>query len=129
MFPDIGASKRYSNMFSEYKKITTHKERDFKTGKIKSMKILENIDINSRIKGKNIIIVDDLCSKGGTFILAAESLKNLGCNDIYLAVAHCENTIFEGDIFKTNLIKQVYTTNTIVNKNKETDRLIIREVI
>ena len=65
------------------------------------------------------IIVDDLCSKGGTFILTASKLREMGATEIYLVVTHCEDTIFSGDILKTDLIKKVYTTNSILSKEHE----------
>lgn len=123
IFPDIGASKRYSSIFYMYEQITAHKERDFSTGSIKSLKILED----TNIQGKDIVIIDDLCSRGGTFMLTATKLKELGAKDIYLVVGHCENTIFDGEILKTDLIKKVYTTNTIINRTHE--KIYIQEVI
>lgn len=111
VYPDAGAAKRYSNQIKHDKVLTANKERDFITGRIKSL------EINGTVNGEfNAIIVDDLCSRGGTFIKTAEKLREIGAKDIYLVVTHCENTIFDGDILKTDLIKKVYTTNSILNK-------------
>ena len=116
VYPDAGAEKRYSKQI-EYKNIlTATKERDFKTGRIKSLKINRSAEIDNEFIA---IIVDDLCSKGGTFLLTAEKLKEIGAKDIYLVVTHCEDTIFDGDILKTDLIKKVYTTDSILSKNCE----------
>ena len=51
--------------------------------------------------------------------MTAEKLKEIGAKDIYLVVTHCEDTIFDGDILKTDLIKKVYTTDSILSKNCE----------
>lgn len=71
------------------------------------------------IEGKNILIVDDICSKGGTFYFSAKKLKELGAKNIYLHITHCENTIFEGDILSSGLIAKIYTTNSILTKEHE----------
>lgn len=115
VYPDAGAAKRYSKQISYDKILTASKERDFKTGLIK------NLQINGEVKAKSFkaIIIDDLCSKGGTFILTSSKLKEMGAKEIYLVVTHCENTIFEGDILKTDLITKVYTTNSILNREHE----------
>ena len=108
-FPDEGAKKRYSdNIKCPF--AFGIKNRDWQTGKILGLDV---IDPNHRIKGNNVLIIDDICSKGGTFCHAAEELKKLGAKDIYLFVTHCEPTILKGEIFKSGLIKRVYTTNSL----------------
>ena len=52
-------------------------------------------------------------------MLTAKKLKEMGAKDIYLVVTHCEDTIFEGDILKTDLIKNVFTTDSILTKKHE----------
>ena len=123
VYPDAGAAKRYGKQIKYEKILTASKERDFKTGYIKKL------DINGTTKGKGFkaIIVDDLCSKGGTFILTASKLRKMGATEIYLVVTHCEDTIFSGDILKTDLIKKVYTTNSILSR--EHDKIEITKII
>lgn len=115
VYPDAGAAKRYGKLIRYDKILTASKERDFATGRIKSL------EINGNVPSGNFtaVIVDDLCSKGGTFILTAEKLKEIGAKDIYLVVTHCENTIFDGDILKSDLIKKVYTTDSILSREHE----------
>lgn len=114
-FPDEGASKRYSDM------VGTHcafgiKKREWKTGKILGLDVSGDIEA---IKGRNVLIVDDLCSKGTTFIKSAEKLKELGANKIYLYVTHCEQTIFDGLILYNGLIDKVYTTDSLARESHE----------
>jgi len=115
VYPDAGAAKRYGKQIKYDKVLTASKERDFKTGHIKKL------EINGAPQGKEIraIIADDLCSKGGTFILTATKLKEIGASEIYLVVTHCEDTIFDGYILKNDLIAKVYTTNSILSKEHE----------
>lgn len=126
-YPDAGAQKRYSPIDSsgELRQWRTEhgligfKKRDFATGKI-----LEQSVIGEKVSD-NVVILDDLCSKGGTFVLAAEQLKTMGFKRIILVVAHCENTIFDGEIFSSGLIEKVITTDSIVNIAKSFDKLQI----
>jgi ribose-phosphate pyrophosphokinase len=115
VYPDAGAAKRYGKEIGYEKILTANKDRDFKTGFIK------NLQINGTIESKNFksIIVDDLCSKGGTFMLTASKLKDMGATEIYLVVTHCENTIFEGELLSSDLITKIYTTNSILSKEHE----------
>jgi ribose-phosphate pyrophosphokinase len=111
-YPDAGASKRYIGKFY-FPYLVGNKTRDFKTGKIEGLEVMGKVPNNPN----KIVIVDDLSSRGGTFIHSAKKLKELGFKHIYLLVAHAEDTIFDGDIFKTDLIDGVFTTNTIMSKN------------
>lgn len=114
VYPDAGAEKRYSKQIPYEKILTCSKERDFKTGRIK------RLDINGEIYGEfDAVIVDDLCSRGGTFMLTANKLKEKGARNIYLVVTHCEDTIFHGDILEADFIKKIYTTDSILSKNHE----------
>lgn len=114
-YPDAGAEKRYSKQI-EYKNILTGiKERDFSTGFIKKLDVVGEMPK----KPFRVIIVDDLCSKGGTFMMSAKKLKELGAKEIYLVVTHCEESIYKGDILKTNLIDRVYTTTSILNDTED----------
>jgi len=111
-YPDEGAMKRYSDMTSKPYTFGI-KKRDWETGKIRGL------DVVGDVKGSNILIVDDICSKGGTFYHAAEKLKELGAKDIYLYATHCENTIFNGKVLTSGLIERVYTTNSIFTGEHE----------
>lgn len=112
-YPDEGACKRYSEMeFNNiYKSSFGIKKRDWATGKIMGLEVMNA----ENIIGKDVLIVDDICSKGGTFYYAAKKLKELGAKDVYLYVSHCENTIKDGELLKDNsLIKKIYTTDSIL---------------
>ena len=115
-YPDEGAMKRYSGeMGMPY--IFGVKDRDWKTGQIKRLNLAGDV---SMIKGKNILIIDDICSKGGTFYYAAKELKEAGAANIYLYVTHCENTIYEGELLKEDsLIKHIFTTNSLLTAPNE----------
>jgi len=119
-YPDEGAGKRYSGMISLPYAFGI-KKRDWKTGKIQGLDVAGDVD---NISGKNILIVDDICSKGGTFYFSAKKLKELGAENIYLYITHCENSIFEGEVLTSGLIKKVFTTNSILTKEDEMIEII-----
>jgi ribose-phosphate pyrophosphokinase len=117
-YPDVGALKRYQEDFEDADSLVGFKVRDFETGRILSL------DIQGRRVSDNVAIVDDLCSKGGTFVLTAEKLRALGFKKVVLAVAHCENTVYDGVVFSSGLIDKVITTDSILSRNDFPDRLI-----
>ena len=108
--------KRYSGML-DIPYAFGIKKRNWETGKIEGLDVAGAKDL---IKDSNIIIVDDISSRGGTFYFSAKKLKELGAKNVYLYISHCEKTIFDGEIFKSDLIKKVFTTNSIfTDKVKE----------
>ena len=113
-FPDEGAMKRYSYRLG-FPYAFGIKDRDWDSGDIKGLKLMNN----EIIAGKNVLIIDDICSKGGTFYHSAKALKETGAKNIYLYITHCENTILEGELLTSGLIKRVYTTNSIFTKEHE----------
>lgn len=115
-YPDNGAAKRYGSVINRPYCYGV-KNRDWRTGEILGLDVITNgIDL----KGKNILIIDDICSKGGTFYHSALKLKECGVNNIYLYVTHCENTIAKGELLKNNgLIEKVFTTDSIYSLNEK----------
>ena len=108
-FPDEGAMKRYAGGF-QMPYAFGIKNRDWKTGKILGYDIVNQ----ENIKDKNILIVDDICSRGGTFYHAAKALKAAGAKSVSLYITHCEKTIVLGELAESdNLVDHVYTTKSI----------------
>lgn len=121
-FPDEGAMKRYSDMVEDFNgNLVPYtfgiKNRDWATGRIKGLNVAGDVD--KLVRGHNILIVDDICSRGGTFYHSAKKLKELGANKIFLYVTHCENTILDGEVLTCGLIDRVYTTNSLFTKEHE----------
>lgn len=114
-FPDEGAMKRYSVLFSK-PYVFGIKKRDWSTGEIQGLSVSGQTEW---IKNSTILIIDDICSRGGTFYHSAKALKELGAKEIYLYISHCENTVLEGELIKSDLVKRIYTTNSIFTKEHE----------
>lgn len=123
VYPDQGAAKRYGKEIEFDNVIIADKERDFKTGNIK------NVILHGHIPDEpfRAIIVDDLCSRGGTFILTAKKLREMGAKEIFLVVTHCEDTIYDGEVLTTDLIDRVYTTNSILTKY-DSNKIVLTRV-
>ena len=108
-FPDEGAMKRYSGGF-QMPYAFGMKKRDWETGKILGLDIINA----EAVVDKDVLIVDDICSKGGTFYHSAKALKAAGAKSVSLYVTHCEGTITAGDLAASDgLVDHVYTTKSI----------------
>lgn len=111
-FPDEGACKRYKDM-DVIKELGLPiafgiKNRDWKTGEILNLDVM-----GADVKGKKVLIIDDICSKGFTFYYSGMKLRELGASDVRLYVTHCEDTIRGGKILDTDVVSKVYTTDSI----------------
>jgi len=64
------------------------------------------------LEGRSVVVIDDICSKGGTFMGLAKELKKRNAGKIYLVVSHYENS---ADILtlKESGIDKVFTTPSI----------------
>lgn len=113
-FPDEGAMKRYSDRFNKPYAFGM-KKRDWQTGKILGLDIINS----ENIVGKDVLIVDDICSRGGTFYHSAKALKAAGAKSVSLYVTHLEETVFSGDLPNSNLIDHIYTTKSLFQKEHE----------
>lgn len=107
-YPDAGAAKRYSDLI-DMPFTYGEKVRNWETGRIDSLEIKNP----NAVIGNAVLIVDDICSYGGTFVRAAKALREAGAAAVYLYVTHCEDNIHKGDVFKDGLIDKVFTTNSI----------------
>ena len=107
-FPDEGAMKRYSDKLQRPYAFGV-KKRNWETGKIEGLSLIND----DKVVGKNVLIVDDICSYGGTFVHTAKALKAAGAKNIHLYITHCENNILKGDVFKSNLFSSIYTMKTL----------------
>lgn len=99
--PDEGASGKYNY------DIRCSKARDKDTGRLSGFKVEE---VRYYPKGSKILLVDDLCDGGGTFLGIHEKLKELEPEEISLAVTHAIQE--EGLIKVSKAYDNVYVTNS-----------------
>ena len=106
-FPDKGAVEKYSGLF-DFPYISGEKVREWGTGNIKGLSIP---DAHKIIPGvSKILMVDDICSKGGTFYYAYKELEKYDPLDVNLYVSHLETTVWQGEAIK---LMNIFTTDTI----------------
>ena len=120
-FPDEGAQKRYGTMFPDYSQAFGIKKRNWETQRIEGYMIVGE----ENIKDKYVLIIDDICSYGNTFVKAAEAIQVAGAVDISLYITHCEDAISKGDIFKKDIFENVFTTNSLVRSEETNSKLTI----
>lgn len=113
-YPDAGCAKKYETLI-RLPYLKGEKKRDWRTGKIEGLNISGNIPE----PGFRVFIIDDICSRGGTFFHSAKKLKEAGAAEIYLYVTHCENTILEGELIGSGLLSGIFTTDSIFTKEHE----------
>jgi nicotinamidase-related amidase len=115
IFPDAGAEKRYrkNSFFKDKAWIGAGKNRNPKTGEITDHKFFA--DPEEIKKFKVAIIVDDICGRGATFLPLAKAMREVGIEEVYLVVAHCENNIHNGTILNGDLVNKVYTTDSVLS--------------
>ena len=76
--------------------------------------VAEAANIIGDVKGKDVIVVDDICDTGGSLIAASNILKEHEAKDIYVCISH---GLFSGNAairIQDSPIKEVVSTNTIV---------------
>ena len=117
--PDAGAHKRYGKVKAFGENIPHYfgnKVRNWETGEIEDYQIVAS-DKDS-FKGKNAIIIDDICSKGDTVKCTAKALKALGVDNIYLYVSHCENGV-DLESLSCAGVTHMFTSNSIFNRESD----------
>jgi ribose-phosphate pyrophosphokinase len=121
VIPDAGARVRYEGLIIALKTIykdrvagiiQCNKVRDFKTGNI--IGFSTDYVVEEKYPA---VIIDDLCSRGGTFNAVIEELACQGLDDFTLIVGHCENNILTGSLLDNDMLKKVWTTDSIFTES------------
>jgi len=107
-YPDKGAMERYNSSYkSKYPVLIGEKVRNLSTGKIESI-IIKNPEDYKHLP---VMVVDDLCDAGGTFLGIAKALKRIDSNiNLSISVVHMVNR--EGIKNLSKVYNKVYFTNT-----------------
>ena len=98
------------------------KARKFEDNKSTLVQKIDRTDFN----GKDILIVDDICVYGGTFIGLAKLLKERNIGKLYLAVSHLTVDTPNPELFQ--YFDKVYTTNSKNQDYSENEKLNIIEI-
>lgn len=82
------------------------KSRKYEDGVSKLVQLIDKDDFNK----KDILLVDDICVYGGTFIGLSKLLKERNVGKLYLAVSHLTVDRPNSDLFK--VFDKVFTTDS-----------------
>jgi ribose-phosphate pyrophosphokinase len=75
--------------------------------------VADVMNIVGDVKGKNCLIVDDMCDTGGTICKVAEALHKAGANDIFACFTHAVLSGKAVDNICNSHLKKVIVTNSI----------------
>ena len=115
--PDMGGAlraKQFANLLNT-DFIILKKSRDRKTGKVQIQS--SKVDVH----GKDLIMIDDIISTGGSIIKATQFLKKQKCKRVFVA---CTHGLFIGDAInkiKKAGVTQIISTNTIPRSTSKVD--------
>lgn len=87
VYPDQGAKNKYSEVYTHQgfpPSTYGEKKRDQKTGQILEYTLFSG----NNFKDQKVLIVDDICDGGATFILLAKALFERGAKEVSLFVTH-----------------------------------------
>lgn len=115
IFPDKGAANRY-DYYKYPNVIICEKTRNFATGAIESVKakITRTKGSITKEMNPNLIVIDDLCSYGGTFVKALEAIEThptIHFDEAWLVVTHAEKALEEGKVLEK--YDKVFCTDSI----------------
>jgi ribose-phosphate pyrophosphokinase len=76
------------------------------------------------VTGKNVVIIDDMISTGGSLVEAAKALKSSGAKDIYACIVHPVLAGKAIERLKNSEIKELIVTNSIpLGKEKKIKKI------
>lgn len=115
--PDMGGSSRSKKFASLLKTdfIVLKKHRDRKTGSVS----IQTAKMD--VQGKDLILVDDIISTGGSIIKAAQFLKKQKCKRVFVACTH--GLLVDGAEKKIRKagVSRIISTNTIPGNTSKVD--------
>ena len=106
--PDIGGSKR-ANTYSKFLQVPMvicHKYRE-KANEVSEMTVIGDV------KGKNVIIIDDICDTAGTLSKAADLMMGQGALSVRAFVTHPVLSGPAYDRINDSKLTELYVTDTI----------------
>ena len=115
--PDMGGAlraKKFAGLL-QTNFIALKKSRNRNTGKV----VIQSSKVD--VRGKDLILVDDIISTGGSIVKAAQFLKRQKCKRVFVA---CTHGLFVGDAekkIKNAGVSRIISTNTIPRNTSKVD--------
>jgi len=115
--PDIGGQERAEKFANLLKTdfIALKKNRDRKTGKVNILS--DKVDV----KNRDLILVDDMISTGGSIVKATQFLKKQKCKRVFVACTHALLVNDAAKKIKRAGVSQIVSTNTIPGESAKVD--------
>ena len=115
--PDQGGTERAKKFAHVLKTdfIALKKNRDRKTGRINI------VTAKVSVKDRDLILVDDMISTGGSIIKATQFLKKQKCRRVYVACTHGLFVNGAEKKIKQAGVTQIISTNTIPSNSSKVD--------
>lgn len=120
VIPDAGAAKKaYSWIPKGFDYIQALKTRDPATGALSGFQV---IDVMGTVTGRSVVIIDDICDGGGTFIGLANELKKMGAGSLRLGVTH--GLFTKGVAVLLDHFSSIFTLDTYTPSPEFSDKVI-----
>jgi|TARA_B100001540_G_scaffold212677_1_gene187530 ribose-phosphate pyrophosphokinase len=115
--PDMGGQERAEKFANLLKTdfISLKKHRDRKTGKVNILS--GKVDV----KNRDLILVDDMISTGGSIVKATQFLKKQKCRRVFVACTHAVLVNDASKKIKNAGVSQIISTNTIPGESAKVD--------
>ena len=111
--PDVGGSKRAST-FAKYlgcPLVLCNKTRA-------RANVVESIQIIGDVRGKNVIIVDDMVDAAGTITKAADVMKEAGALSVRACASHCVMSGPASERVQNSALEEIVFTDSIPYSNR-----------
>ncbi len=107
-------AKKFANLLkTDF--IALKKHRDRKTGKVNILSDRVNV------KNRDLILVDDMISTGGSIVKATQFLKKQKCRRVFVACPHALLVNDAAKKIKKAGVSQIVSTNTIPGESAKVD--------
>ena len=111
--PDVGGSKR-ANSYSKYlgcPMVICHKSRE-------KANVVSEMTIIGDVKGKNVIVLDDMVDTAGTLTKAADIMTNAGAKSVRAVVSHAVmSDPASSRVDESSLAEIIFTNSIPFNKS------------
>ena len=115
--PDVGGALRAKKFASLLNTdfITLKKSRDRNTGKVQIHS--SKVDV----RGRDLIVVDDIISTGGSVVRATQFLKRQKCKRVFVACTHGQHVEGAEKKIRKAGVSRIISTNTIPGNTSKVD--------
>jgi ribose-phosphate pyrophosphokinase len=117
--PDIGGSSR-AEQFAKImgtESIALPKHRDRNTGEVSIDDSRELV----KVKNRDVILIDDIISTGGSIVRATEVLRKAGCKNVLVACTHALLLEDAFDKLRKAGVQDIVATNTVPSQFSKVD--------